>query len=120
MNGIRTVEGECDVGFRQSRRPFSKVKLLTFKNSLTNSLNFLDDFENYILPENYDVGLLVYGLTQNTTTNEYMMVFNRLDSIDPTYGECMDCGYNNISHAWCQTCDTLKETQGWTSGNKDI
>ncbi|RIB10410.1 kinase-like domain-containing protein [Gigaspora rosea] len=36
------------------------------------------------------------------------------------YGECERCNQNNTSEAWCQTCDPKMETQGWTSGNKNV
>ncbi|CAG8636513.1 18510_t:CDS:2, partial [Acaulospora morrowiae] len=61
-----------------------------------------------------------YGITQDTT-GQYMIVLE--DSYFIRYkifGECAQCGRYNTSEAWCQSCDTYKATQGWTSGNKDI
>ncbi|RIB22934.1 hypothetical protein C2G38_2172693 [Gigaspora rosea] len=43
-----------------------------------------------------------------------------LDMISTDYGECMDCKRPNTSKAWCQSCDLIKISKGWTSGNKDI
>jgi hypothetical protein len=63
----------------------------------------------------------IYGLTQNTVTNEYMLVFDEFRSKRYSiYGKCANCKRYNTSPAWCQTCDPQKTTQGWTSGNKDI
>ncbi|RIB03434.1 kinase-like domain-containing protein [Gigaspora rosea] len=65
--------------------------------------------------------LNVYGLTKNTATNEYMLVFDEFYGQRSEYkGRCANCNRNNTSEAWCQVCDLQKATQGWTSGNKDV
>src|SRR5260363_245922 len=67
------------------------------------------------------MNLKVYGLTQDTTTNEYMLVFDELGpKRRAIYGVCASCYRYNTSEAWCQTCDPQKTTQGWTSGNKEV
>ena len=66
-------------------------------------------------------GQHVYGLTQNITTNVYIMVYDEFGpKRDYEYGKCANCNRYNTSEAWCQTCDPQKTTQGWTSGNKDV
>src|SRR5690348_9787971 len=63
----------------------------------------------------------VYGLTQTTTTNEYMLVFDEFGSKRfKRYGTCANCNRSNTYDAWCQSCDPWKTTQGWTSGNKNV
>ena len=74
-------------------------------------------FKNYI----NDSKFKVYGLTQNITTNEYMLILDTFSSKrDKQKGKCMYCTWYNTSPAWCQTCDPQKTSQGWTSGNKNI
>ncbi|RIB30434.1 kinase-like domain-containing protein [Gigaspora rosea] len=36
------------------------------------------------------------------------------------YGKCERCNQNNTSEAWCQNCDPIQETHGWTSGNENV
>ena len=63
----------------------------------------------------------VYGLTQNTATNEYMTVFDEFCYIRKSEnGKCANCNRYNTSKAWCRTCDPQKTIQGWTSGNKNV
>ena len=63
----------------------------------------------------------VLGLTQNTTTNEYMLVFDEFGSKRKSKnGKCANCNRYNTSPAWCQACDPQKITQRWTNGNKDV
>ncbi|RIB17452.1 kinase-like domain-containing protein [Gigaspora rosea] len=80
-------------------------------------MGLLDEFMNYIKGNE----LKVYGLTQNTATNEYMLVFDKFHSIRRVWnGNCAYCKQYNTSKAWCQTCDPQRTIQGWTSGNKNI
>ncbi|RIB24769.1 hypothetical protein C2G38_615737 [Gigaspora rosea] len=60
------------------------------------------------------------GITLNTSTCEYMIVFEELHNRNSYNGLCLHCNRYNTSPAWCQTCDPPRTTQGWTSGNKDI
>src|SRR3954452_7146104 len=61
--------------------------------------------------------LKVYGISQNTDTNDYIMVFR---------GElCKRCfeAYTNLECKWCKSCqiDNLKGNfTNWTSGNEKI
>ncbi|RIB30914.1 kinase-like domain-containing protein [Gigaspora rosea] len=63
---------------------------------------------------------IVYGITQNTVTDKYMMVFEFYYERNIQNGKCENCNRYNTSPAWCQTCDPQKIAQGWTSGNKQI
>ncbi|RIB17448.1 kinase-like domain-containing protein [Gigaspora rosea] len=80
-------------------------------------MGLLEEFMNYIKSDE----LKVYGLTQNTATNEYMLAFDKFHS-KRSYesGNCVYCKQYNTSKAWCQTCDPQRTTRGWTSGNKNI
>src|SRR5260363_96651 len=50
-----------------------------------------------------------------------MIVFDQFSSKrNKYYGKCANCNRYNTSETWCQTCDLLKTTRGWTSGNKDV
>ncbi|RIB18998.1 kinase-like domain-containing protein [Gigaspora rosea] len=65
-----------------------------------------------------DSKLKVYGLTQDTATNKYILIFDFERHL--TNGECVNCNRYNTSPAWCQTCDSQKTIQGWTSGSEDV
>jgi len=55
----------------------------------------------------------VYGLTQNTKTSEYMVVFDEfVDKRSYWNGKCAKCNQYNTSPAWCQTCDPQKTALG--------
>src|SRR5690348_4941159 len=78
---------------------------------------FLFKFKNYIKDDKFEV----YGLTQSTTTNEHMLVFDGFNfKRDKKNGKCKYCNQYNTSPAWCQTCDPQKTAQGWTSGDENI
>lgn len=76
-------------------------------------------FKSYMKSE--DIRLIVYGITRNTITNEYLVVF---DGFHPnrnfSHGICTHCNRYNTSKAWCQSCDPQRISQMWTSGNEDI
>ena len=36
------------------------------------------------------------------------------------YGECLNCYRCNTDYSWCQSCDPLLLTKGWTSGDETI
>jgi len=70
----------------------------------------------------FDSGKLkVYGLTQHTAKNEYMLVFDEF-GFERLWnnGKCANCNRYNTSSAWCRTCDPQKMTQKWISRVKDI
>ncbi|GBB84827.1 hypothetical protein RclHR1_01140016 [Rhizophagus clarus] len=59
----------------------------------------------------------IYGISQNSNTKEYIMVFQ-----DENCGECGK-KYTKTSYKWCDSCQTnyLKMNfKNWTSGNKRI
>src|SRR5260364_135595 len=63
----------------------------------------------------------VCGITQNTVTNEYMIIFDEFYyKRKHLNGECRSCNLYNTSKSWCQTCDPQRIYQGWTSGNETI
>ncbi|RIB12033.1 hypothetical protein C2G38_2145276 [Gigaspora rosea] len=65
-----------------------------------------------------DSELKVYGLTQDTSTNEYILVFDY--KRNKCNGICANCNRYNTSSAWCRTCDPQNTAQGWTSGDKNV
>ncbi|RIB09097.1 kinase-like domain-containing protein [Gigaspora rosea] len=65
--------------------------------------------------------LKIYGITKNTSTNKYMLVFEEFGlKRCKEHGICKLCERYNTSPAWCQTCDPKTVIHGWTSGNKDV
>ncbi|RIB04710.1 kinase-like domain-containing protein [Gigaspora rosea] len=117
LDGIRTLEGSEYRGFKKSRTPFCKVSLKTLHYSQASILDIIQEFKDHM--RLIDDVYYIYGLTKNTATNEYMMVFNeiRLIKDSSSYEKCAHCDqyYTNLE-LWCQAC----EVQGWTSGNMDI
>ncbi|RIB20218.1 hypothetical protein C2G38_1214171 [Gigaspora rosea] len=113
QDGIRIIKGEL-LEYKQSRISSYGVNLKGFQ---TCDL-FMKELKNYILKEEN----VVYGITHNTETNQYMIVipdeFNsRRNDLN---GICKYCGHRNTSPAWCQSCDPWKATQEWTSGNEGV
>ncbi|CAG8677733.1 18735_t:CDS:2, partial [Acaulospora morrowiae] len=95
------------------------VGLKALNSFPVNILEFIRNFKIYMQPN--DNKLKVYGITQDTTTGQYMIVFDESSSIrDNIYGICAQCNGFNTSLAWCQSCDPFKATKGWTSGNRHI
>ncbi|RIB15256.1 kinase-like domain-containing protein [Gigaspora rosea] len=71
LDGIRKLDKNVRI-----REPFSTVALKTLSDSKKNSLDFLKEFESHMkCNKKWDSKLELYGLTQNTKTNEYLMVF---------------------------------------------
>ncbi|CAG8782672.1 12765_t:CDS:2, partial [Acaulospora morrowiae] len=65
--------------------------------------------------KNKDEKHTLYGITQDTITGQYMVVFDDFYSIrNIIYGYCTQCEGFDTSEAWCQSCDPFKTTQGWT------
>ncbi|CAG8732058.1 1136_t:CDS:2, partial [Acaulospora morrowiae] len=60
--------------FKQSRTQPYTVALKTLPGSPTSSADFLREFKNHMQCRLMGSSLEVYGLTKNTTTNQYMMV----------------------------------------------
>ncbi|CAG8557825.1 18197_t:CDS:2, partial [Acaulospora morrowiae] len=104
-DGIRKVKNNT-----QSRTLSCSVKLKKCGGLQVDALEFI----------RYDSKHKIYGITQDTT-GQYMIVFDDFYSRrSRAHGKCSQCERYNTSTAWCQSCDTYKITQGWTSGNKYI
>ncbi|RIB26250.1 kinase-like domain-containing protein [Gigaspora rosea] len=73
-DGIRKIEKTDDYYYVRSREPSSAVALKTLSNSS------LKEFKNHMKCMLVGSKLKIYGLTQNTETNEYMMVFQYANS----------------------------------------
>ncbi|CAG8444192.1 17644_t:CDS:10 [Acaulospora morrowiae] len=112
LDGIRKVENDT-----QLRKSSYTVELKKFGDSQMNTFKFIKKLDNYM--ESYDYK--IYGVTQDTKTSQYMIVFEDFfGKRRREYGKCAQCERYNTSEAWCRSCDSLKTTQGWTSGNKEI
>ncbi|RIB00158.1 kinase-like domain-containing protein [Gigaspora rosea] len=73
-DGIRKIERTDDYYYVRSREPSSAVALKTLSDSS------LKEFKNHMKCMLVGSKLKIYGLTQNTETNEYMMVFQYANS----------------------------------------
>ncbi|RIB28241.1 hypothetical protein C2G38_2059899, partial [Gigaspora rosea] len=79
LDGIRNVDEIKDgdnVIYKRARKPASTVALKTLASSMENNNDFLKEFKSLTtctLKRGYM--LAIYGITQNTQTNEYLMVF---------------------------------------------
>ncbi|RIB25554.1 kinase-like domain-containing protein [Gigaspora rosea] len=71
LDGIRKLD-DNNVRIRES---FSTVALKTLSDSKKDSHDFLKEFESHAKCNKWGSKLQIYGLTQNTKTNEYLMVF---------------------------------------------
>ncbi|RIB23640.1 kinase-like domain-containing protein [Gigaspora rosea] len=81
-DGIRKIDAgsiqQIDSGYDnylKVREPSSIVALKSLSNSKENPLDFLKEFKNHMECMMKGIKLKIYGLTQNTETNEYFMVF---------------------------------------------
>ncbi|RIB16224.1 hypothetical protein C2G38_2247164 [Gigaspora rosea] len=99
LDGVRYINYET---YTQSRTPPCVVELKTLTKS-QNLLDTLKEFKNIQLKN-----LSVYGLTQNTVTNEYMLVFDEFYDRSYLNGKCTICNRYNTSLSWCQTCAPQK------------
>lgn len=70
MHGKRKIEGN----YRNYTRSREKSCMVALK-TLSNGVNFLKEFENHAECRLEGIGLKIYGLTQQTGTNQYLMVF---------------------------------------------
>ncbi|RIB00599.1 kinase-like domain-containing protein, partial [Gigaspora rosea] len=64
----------------RSREQNSTVALKTLSGSKKNPSDFLKEFENHTKCSLHGSRLMIYGLTQNTATNGYLMVFQHADN----------------------------------------
>lgn len=112
LDGIRSILGER-YKYKLSRSKSCGITLKVLSGPHY-PLAALKEFKDYMQLANIEI----YGLTQNTNTGEYMMVY------DVYYSErkkkCTHCNKHNTSPAWCQACDPQKITQGWASGNNGV
>ncbi|RIB25740.1 hypothetical protein C2G38_2066781 [Gigaspora rosea] len=75
LDGKRMVEGDDSLGYvRRRKKPF-EVALKTLTGSQTSSSKFLNEFKNHMQCRLEGSALEVYGLTQNTESGQYIMVF---------------------------------------------
>ncbi|RIB07626.1 kinase-like domain-containing protein [Gigaspora rosea] len=78
LDGIRKVE-KINLGniyiYKSAREPNSIVALKTLINSKENNTDFLKEFRSFMTCKLNYSKLAIYGITQNTETKEYMMVF---------------------------------------------
>ncbi|RIB04266.1 hypothetical protein C2G38_695917 [Gigaspora rosea] len=115
-DGIRIIKGEL-MEYTQSRIESYGVNFKIFRGFQTCNL-FIEKLENYMqLKEN-----VVYGITQNPETNQYIVVIPDEFNSRRSYlnGKCNSCKQYNTSPAWCQSCDPWRTTQEWTSKNENI
>ncbi|RIB12816.1 kinase-like domain-containing protein, partial [Gigaspora rosea] len=62
--------------YKRAREPSSTVALKTLTGSMENNNDFLKEFKSLMkCTLNYNDMLAIYGITQNTQTNEYLIVF---------------------------------------------
>ncbi|RIB30313.1 hypothetical protein C2G38_342747 [Gigaspora rosea] len=113
LDGVRLIQYIKEP--TQSRVPSSGIRLKILHES-KNLSEILCKFKELI--QSKDNSPKVYGLTQDTSTDEYILVFDfkRYEYC----GKCANCNRYNTDFAWCQTCDPQKIAQGWTSGIKDV
>ncbi|RIB12647.1 hypothetical protein C2G38_2200047 [Gigaspora rosea] len=112
LDGIRIIKGEF-LEYKRSRIKSCGVNLKCFQ---TCDL-FMKELKNYMQSE----GNVVYGITKNTETDQYIIIMPDEFNSRRNYlnGICNLCGHYNTSPSWCQSCDPWKTIQ-WTSGNEVI
>ncbi|RIB20888.1 hypothetical protein C2G38_1152820 [Gigaspora rosea] len=74
LDGKRMVEGDISVGYVRFRKK-CEVALKTLPGSQSISSCFLNEFKNHMQCRLEGSELEVYGLTQNTSTGQYMMIY---------------------------------------------
>ncbi|RIB15198.1 kinase-like domain-containing protein [Gigaspora rosea] len=77
LDGIRKIDDD-NSNYTRTCEPSGTVALKTFPDS-KKSTDFLRIFDNHIKCMWWGSKLKIYGLTQNTETNEYLMTFISLD-----------------------------------------
>ncbi|RIB22741.1 hypothetical protein C2G38_2033335 [Gigaspora rosea] len=75
LDGKRMVEGGDNLGYVRCRKKSSEVALKTLAGSQTSSSEFLNEFKHHMQCRLEGSALEVYGLTQNTEDDQYMMVY---------------------------------------------
>ncbi|RIB16215.1 hypothetical protein C2G38_2190542 [Gigaspora rosea] len=113
LGGVRLIQYIKEP--THSRNPSCRVKFKILHKS-KNLLEVLCEFKEDLKQLNNNSK--VYGLTQNTSTDEYILVFDFAK-----YGifrKCANCSRYNTYFACCQSCDPQKTTEGWTCGDKYV
>ncbi|CAG8529826.1 1044_t:CDS:2 [Acaulospora morrowiae] len=118
LDGIRTYEETPPSTFIKSRMPCT-VELKALHSSQPNSREFTEEINNYAKSKI----VKLYGITQDTETNQFMVIYDAIDFMrNREFGRCARCRRYNTSQTWCQSCDPkiMVAQKDWTSGNKDI
>ncbi|RIB29048.1 kinase-like domain-containing protein, partial [Gigaspora rosea] len=101
LDGIRKVEtfkdGNNDI-YKRSREQSSTVALKTLASSMENNNDFLKEFNSLMTYKLNTNKLAIYGITQNTKTKEYLMVFQYANN-----GSLYKYLRNNFSNLTWQT-----------------
>jgi hypothetical protein len=64
----------------------------------------------------------MYGMSQNPTTKDYIIVFNQGQDFKFFCDKCI-CKYTNAEYKWCKPCQInylKKNFTNWTSKNEQI
>ncbi|GBC01918.1 hypothetical protein RclHR1_04390003 [Rhizophagus clarus] len=102
--------------FEYIRNQNKKVILKYLYNSQSITNDFLDEIKSHsIRIDHYDYNLPIYGISQNSNTDDYIMVF------PIEYYYCKDCDkkYTDVENRWCKPCLT-NDLKSNTSGNQKI
>ncbi|CAB4433765.1 unnamed protein product [Rhizophagus irregularis] len=94
------------------RDPYSVTVFLKYFYSLQNITNEIESYSNNTSNGNQEI----YGVSQNSNTKDYLIVFRDKD------GCCKNCNEVN-NYGWCKPCqiNNLKQNfEYWTSKNKEI
>ncbi|GBB97034.1 hypothetical protein RclHR1_00290032 [Rhizophagus clarus] len=87
---------------------------LKYSHNIRSAYEFLNEVETYL--NNFKI----YGISQNTSTKDYIIVLQ-----DKDYRYCMICNnlYTDVDNKWCKRCEThvlRKNFTNCTSGNEII
>ncbi|RIB12615.1 kinase-like domain-containing protein [Gigaspora rosea] len=75
LDGIRKVEKINGDNYKRARKQSSAVALKTLASSMENNNDYLKEFKSLMTCKLNFTKLAIYGITQNTETMEYLMVF---------------------------------------------
>ncbi|RIB26858.1 hypothetical protein C2G38_2162109 [Gigaspora rosea] len=117
-DGIRTIEGESG-NYTQSRTILC-VELIKSHSLQSNALGLIEN--NLTKATEYEK--VIEWIPSNRLVNQQEIK----DKSDLVFMATWLDGIQRLlvnpevirSHAWCQSCDPWKETQGWASNDKDI
>ncbi|EXX75111.1 Mkk2p [Rhizophagus irregularis DAOM 197198w] len=93
-------------------------------NSVTlkylHNLQNIEEFLNKV--KAHSINLKIHGISQNSDTNDYIMILNQLDYPTKCCSKCNNI-YLHKNSKWCKSCqmeDIKKTFINWTSGNEII